>query len=72
LLDKFEKFGVTEIMVDRFNLKPGIKENVIYAMSTNSFFINKFSNNLQENYNSIRQKLDELSKNRKIKVVDAF
>jgi DNA repair photolyase len=72
LLNKFEKFGVKEIMVDRFNLKPGIKENVISAMSTNPFFLNKFSNNLQENYNSIRQKLDELSKEIKIKVVDAF
>ena len=72
LIDKFEEFGVNEIMVDRFNLKPGIKESVISAMSTNPFFLNKFSTNLQENYNSIRQTLDEISKNRNINVVDAF
>jgi DNA repair photolyase len=72
LVDELDKFGIKEIMVDRFNLKPGIKENVISAMSTNPFFLNKFSYNLQENYNSIRQKLDELSKGTKIKIVDAF
>ena len=72
LLDKFEKFGISEIMVDRFNLKPGIKENVISAMSTNPFFLKKFSNNLQENYDSIRQNMENLSKNRKIKIIDAF
>jgi len=72
LIDKFENFGIKEIMVDRFNLKPGIKENVVSAMSTNPFFLNKFSNNLQKNYNFIRLKLDELSKDKKLKVVDAF
>ncbi len=72
LFHELEKFGIKEIMVDRFNLKPGIKENVISAMSTNWFFLNKFSNNLQENYNYIRQKLDEISKETKIKIVDAF
>ena len=72
LIEIFEKFGVTEIMVDKFNLKPGIKESVISAMSTNPFFLNKFSNNLQENYNSIRNNLYKLAKDRKIKVVDAF
>ena len=72
LLDKFEKFGVTEIMIDRFNLKPGIKENVISAMSTNPFFLKEFSNNLQVNYDTIRQEIYELGRNRKIKIVDAF
>jgi DNA repair photolyase len=72
ILDKFEEFGISEIMVDRFNLKPGIKENVISAMSTNPFFIKKFSNNLQENYDYIHQKMENLSKNRKIKIIDAF
>jgi DNA repair photolyase len=72
LVCELEKLGIKEIMVDRFNIKPGIKENVISAISTNPFFLNKFSKNLQENYNSIRQKLDELSKETKIKIVDAF
>jgi len=72
LIGELEKFGIKEIMVDRFNLKPGIKENVISAMSTNPFFLNKFSNYLQENYDFIRQKLDELSKETNIKIVDAF
>ena len=40
-------------MVDRFNIKPGIKENVISAMSTNPFFLNKFSNNSKKRVVSI-------------------
>lgn len=72
MIDKFEEYEVTEIMLDRFNLKSGIKENVVSAMSTNPFFLEKFSNNLQEDYNSIRQNILELSKERKIRIVDAF
>jgi DNA repair photolyase len=72
LIDKFEELGVAEIMVDRFNLKPGIKENIVSAMSTNPFFLEKFSKDLEESYNKTRCKIVELSKKRKIRVVDAF
>jgi DNA repair photolyase len=72
LLDRFEELGVTEIMVDRFNLKPGVKENVMSAMSTNPFFLEKFSKNLEENYNDVRYKMKELGKKRKIRIIDAF
>jgi DNA repair photolyase len=72
LIDKFEEIGTDEIMVDRFNLKPGVKENVMSAMSTNPFFLEKFTENLEEDYNRVRYKLIELSKKRKIRVLDAF
>jgi len=42
------------------------------AMSTNPFFLEKFSKNLEESYNDVRYNMKKLGKKRKIRIVDAF
>ena len=71
IIDKFIEKGASEIMIDKFNLKPGIKENVKKSIGLNPFFMDRFSkNNLI--YESQKEELYKIGKKRKIKIVDAF
>lgn len=70
-IDIFMENGASEIMLDKFNLKPGVKENVEKYMKLNSFFLEKFSN-YKYNYRLQKKKIYEIGKKRKIKIVDAF
>jgi len=71
IIDIFKDNGASEIMIDKFNLKPGVKENVEKSMRLNPLFLEKFLKN-QTIYNLQKEKLYEIGKKRKIKIIDAF
>jgi len=71
IVDIFMENGATEIMIDKFNLKPGVKESVEKTMRSNPIFLEKFSK-YQINYKLQKEKLLEIGKKRKMKIVDAF
>ena len=58
-------------IIDKFNLKPGVKESVEKTMRSNPIFLEKFSK-YQINYKLQKEKLLEIGKKRKMKIVDAF
>ena len=65
IIDVFIENGAKEIMIDKLNLKPGIKENV------EKFLKCKIKMDL-ENYESINKTLFQIAKEKKIKIVNAF
>jgi len=65
IIDTFIENGATEIMVDKLNLKPGIKENVKKVLKSN------ISKNLA-NYNLINKNIFKIAKEKNIKIVNAF
>lgn len=71
IIDIFKDNGALEIMIDKFNLKPGVKECVEKTMKSNPIFLETFSKN-QNIYKLQKEKLHEISKKRKIKIIDAF
>ena len=71
IVDVFIKNGATEIMIDKFNPKPGVIDSVEESTRSNPLFLEKFSNN-QTYYKLQKEKLYEICKKRKIKIVDAF
>jgi len=75
IIDVFKVAGASEIMMDKFNLKPGIKENIELKVKKNSDFSKLFSEkifNQSEFYNTIRDNIYAIGKNKKIRVIDAF
>jgi len=67
IIDTFLQYGATEIMVDRLNLKPGIKEKVVEA-----FPVYK---NLIDNVRHHQKLFDEIIRvcnEKKVKAVSAF
>lgn len=67
IIDTFISYGAKEIMADKFNLKPGIFENI------KKYKISNFERVKNESY--FKEILDEMKKygnKRKIKIVSAF
>ena len=67
IIDNFIKFGATEIMIDKLNLKPGIKDNIIEVFPPYKELI--------ENVSYHQKLFDEImrvSKEKKVKAVSAF
>ncbi|KYK20267.1 DNA photolyase [Thermoplasmatales archaeon SG8-52-2] len=71
IIDIFIDNGANEIMIDKLNFKPGIKENIEKSIKSNPEFIKKISD-VQNIYNKQRVKLKEICKKRNLKIVDAF
>lgn len=65
IIDTFIENGATEIMVDKLNLKPGIKENVKKVLKSD------ISKNLA-NYDLINKNIFKIAKEKNIKIVNAF
>jgi len=75
IIDVFKASGVSEIMIDRFNLKPGIKENIKLKVKSDPIFSKLFSEKIfvqSEFYNKIRSNIYTAAKNKQICVIDAF
>ena len=75
IIETFIECGITEIMIDKFNLKLGICENIELALCNNPDILEIFSMNLFKNmsyYTQIRDNIRELGKERRVKIVDAF
>lgn len=67
IIDTFVENGVAEIMLDKFNFKPGIYENL------KKFNISKFERIKDESYfKEIFNEMEKNGKERKIKIVTAF
>jgi DNA repair photolyase len=67
IIDNFIQFGATEIMIDKLNLKPGIKDNIIEVFPPYKELI--------ENVSYHQKLFDEImrvSKEKKVKAVSAF
>jgi DNA repair photolyase len=71
IIDIFKENGAKEIMIDKLNFKPGIKDNIERSIISNPKFIEKLPD-VQNIYNLQRQKLIEICTKRNIKIVDAF
>jgi DNA repair photolyase len=65
IVDIFIENGVSEIMIDKLNLKPGIKDNVENILKSNLTDYNA-------NYKLIKNKIFQINKEKKIKIVSAF
>lgn len=74
IIDTFIEHGVKEIMIDGFNLKPGIWRSVESVIHNDLGIFEIFSKNIKnkEYYIQIRDELINYGKKRKIKIVDAF
>ena len=75
IIDVFKAAGISQIMIDGFNLKPGIKENIELKIKENSDFSKLFSEKIfsqSEFYTAIRDDIYAIGNNNKIRVVDAF
>lgn len=75
IVDIFIEHGVTEIMIDKFNLKPGIQKNIEYILKSNSslkraFYDNVF--NMQVFFEKVKEEMYMLSRSKNIKIVSAF
>ncbi len=71
----FKAAGASEIMMDKFNLKPGIKENIELKVMKDSDFYKLFSEKIfsqSKFYTTIRDNIYAIGKNKKIRVIDAF
>jgi DNA repair photolyase len=71
IIDIFKENGAKEIMIDKLNLKPGVKENIEKSMKSNLQFLEKLSD-IHSIYNLQRHELNEICKKRNIRIVDAF
>jgi DNA repair photolyase len=74
IIDTFIEHGAKEIMIDGFNLKPGIWRNIELVMHNDLGIFEIFSKNIKnkEYYIQIRDELINYSRKRKVKIVDAF
>jgi DNA repair photolyase len=73
IINTFVENGAEEIIFDKFNLKPGIRENIECRLSTHPL-LEDFSRNLgnAEYFLLIGEKILEIGKRRKIRIVEAF
>jgi len=74
ILDEFVECSVSEIMVDDFNFKPGIQENLKSVMHGNHDLFRIFSKNLEDKnyYTQLRSEIINYGRKIGIKIVDAF
>ena len=65
--------GVSEIMIDGFNLKPGVWKNMNLILCNNIDVLELFSKNLKnmDYYTQIRNEIIEFGRFKKVKIVDA-
>ncbi len=67
IIDTFKEYGAKEIMVDKLNFKPGIKDNVIKVFPP---YKNLFENSFR--YLELFDEIKRVSKLKNIKAVSAF
>ncbi len=75
ILDAFTDCRVSEILIDGFNLKPGILENIKESASCDPDMYGLFLKNVIENkeyYRALRNEIFKIGKAKNIKIIDAF
>ncbi len=73
-LNKLQTHNVSKIMIDKFNLKPGIYNNLLKTLKNNKETLDFFKENLknQDFYQKTRKQIITEGKKRNIEVIDAF
>ncbi|MEF8879669.1 MAG: radical SAM protein [Candidatus Thermoplasmatota archaeon] len=73
IVNRFKKYDVSKIMIDKFNLKPGIWENIKDKVKEEEL-LNKFKKNINDNdfYRRIREEFIIETKKKDIEFTDAF
>ena len=75
IIDTFIDCKVSEIMIDKLNLQPGIWEAIEKRLTVNTDHYDAFLKNNWKNfqiYNQIRNRVVQIGKKRNVKIVDAF
>ena len=74
LFDVCEKYNVSEVMIDEFNLKPGIKENLSSYLKNSKYFDIYEKNLFQEPnyYSNLKKLVKKIGADKNIKIRDAF
>ena len=75
ILNTFIDCGVSEIIIDQFNMRPGILKNIKCVLKKNKKILEIFSKKLDRNnyyYNTIRESIIDFGKNKRIKIKEAF
>jgi len=67
IIDTFIQFGAKEIMVDKLNLKPGIKDKIVEVFPPYEKLIENVSN-----YQKLFNEIMRVSKEKNVKAVSAF
>ena len=73
--DIFSKYNVSEVLIDNFNIRISMKQNIIKKTSSNKLLKNSFSENVFEKHNfyeKIRGNIFEIGNAKNIKITDAF
>ena len=73
MIDIFVDFNVKEVILDKFNFKPGILENIklnTKDLCNREFFLRNIDN--FQYFSNIRRKMFEFCQDKDIKVIDAF
>lgn len=74
IVDVFTRHGASEIMIDKFNLKPGIKENIENVIK-NDFFKKSFYENVFDKnvfFEKVKEEIYKISRSKNIRIVSAF
>ena len=75
IINTFVENGATEIIFDKFNLKPGILENIKGSTSCDPNMYGLFLKDVIENkeyYKALRNEIFKIGKTKNIKIIDAF
>jgi len=75
ILEKFKESGVSEVWIDRLNLKPGIWENVKKKLQQDQKTYQIFAKNMfdeKESYQDLRKEIFRKGKNLNLRILDAF
>jgi DNA repair photolyase len=75
ILEIFKDSGVSEIWIDRLNLKPGIWKNIEKKLNQHQEIYRVFSKNVFVNndyYQNIRKKIQQIGRQRNLRIIDAF
>lgn len=75
IIDTFLDCRVSEIMIDRLNLKPGVWDSIKECLFSNHKLYMVFSEKIHGNskyYNNIREEIIRVGGKRRIKIIDAF
>jgi DNA repair photolyase len=74
ILQVFREYGAQEVMIDRFNLKPGILQEVTKKILHHSSFPDSCVQRLTdpEYYIQLQQQIHKSGKQHKLKILDAF
>jgi len=73
--DKISGYNVSELLIDNFNIRSGMKQNIMRKINSNVKLKNSFSENIFKKttfYEKTRENIKEIGNAKNIKIIDAF